>query len=178
MANRDLWVFGYGSLMWHPGFPHREARPALLRGYHRVFNVCSTRAWGSPEAPGLVASLLPGGSCRGRAFRVVRADQEQVLDYLALREQSYLRREVRLELGAGVVTGVTHVADRSHPRFLVSLHPERAARLVHQGVGEKGTSRDYLTNTLDQLDQLGLSAGPLHALLRRVAALDGERRRA
>ncbi len=174
MANRDLWVFGYGSLMWHPGFAHREARPALLRGYHRVFNVYSTRAWGSPEAPGLVASLLPGGSCRGRAFRVARADREQVLDYLALREQSYLRREVRLELGDGVVTGVTHVADRSHPRFLVSLHPERAARLVHQGVGEKGTSRDYLTNTLDQLDQLGLSAGPLHALLGRVAALDGE----
>jgi len=173
-TNHDLWVFGYGSLMWHPGFPHSESQAALLRGYHRAFNVSSVRAWGSPEAPGLVASLLPGGSCRGRAFRVAAGDREQVLEYLAWRERAYLRRQVRLELETGRVAAVTHVANPGHPRFIASLEPEQAARLVRQGVGDKGSSRDYLANTVDHLEQLGLGDGAMHTLLRLVAALDGE----
>jgi cation transport protein ChaC len=173
-TNHDLWVFGYGSLMWDPGFAHSESRSALLRGYHRVFKLSSTRSWGSPEAPGLVASLLPGGSCRGRAFRVAPGDREQVLDYLAWRERAYLRRQVRLGLDAGEVAAVTHVADPSHPRFLGALAPEQAARLIRQGVGDKGSSRDYLANTVDHLEQLGLRDGALHDLLGLVKALDGE----
>jgi len=171
-TNHDLWVFGYGSLMWDPGFPHAESRPALLRGYRRAFNVSSVRAWGSPEAPGLVASLLPGGSCRGRAFRVAAGDREQVLDYLAWRERAYMRRQVRLELDAGKVAAVTHVANPGHPRFLAALEPDQAARLVRQGVGDKGSSRDYLANTVEHLERLGLRDGPLHALLGLVEALD------
>ncbi len=173
-TNHDLWVFGYGSLMWDPGVPHAESQAALLRGYHRSFSLASTRAWGSPEAPGLVASLLPGGSCRGRAFRVASGDREQVLEYLAWRERAYLRRQVHLELEAGRVAAVAHVADPNHPRFIASLEPEQAARLVRQGVGDKGSSRDYLANTVDHLEYMGQNDSPAHALLRLVAALDGD----
>lgn len=173
-SKRDLWVFGYGSLMWDPGFAHDESQWALLRGYYRVFKLVSTRSWGSPEAPGLVASLLHGGACRGRAFRVARADRKQVLDYLARRERAYARREVRLELEGRVVTAVTHVANHTHPRFIASLAPWQMARLVRQGVGDKGSSRDYLVRTVDHLERLGQSHGATHDLLRRVVALDGE----
>jgi cation transport protein ChaC len=172
VANHDFWVFGYGSLMWDPGFPHREARTALVRGYHREFIVYSYRAWGSPDKPGLVASLAPGGSCRGRAYRVAAAARGRVLDYLDRREQAYERRQVRLELDHGVIGALAYVATPDHPRFAGRLAPERAARLIHQGVGEKGSSRAYLTNTVRYLDDVGIGDSALHALLALVEALD------
>src|SRR3546814_18016785 len=77
-----FWVFGYGSLMWHPGFPHVEVRPARLRGLHRSFCVYSHRYRGTPEAPGLVLGLDRGGSCHGMAFRVPAGEGEETVDYL------------------------------------------------------------------------------------------------
>ena len=67
---KDLWVFAYGSLTWDPGFPFEEARPALLRGYHRAFCLYSTHYRGTPERPGLVLGLDRGGACRGIAYRI------------------------------------------------------------------------------------------------------------
>ena len=160
MADHDLWVFGYGSLMWAPGFPHLEVRPALLRGYHRAFSMYSTIAWGSPERPGLVLALIRGGSCRGRAFRVAAAEREEVLAYLDKRERVYLRRMVPLDLGTVVISAVTYVADESHPNFAGKLPHDRAARLIRQGVGAKGSSRDYLANTVRHLDGLGVECPP------------------
>src|SRR5215469_4449876 len=72
-SGRDLWIFGYGSLMWNPGFPHAEAQPALLHGFHRAFCVYSSRYRGTPERPGLVLGLDRGGACKGVAFRVPSA---------------------------------------------------------------------------------------------------------
>ena len=79
---KDLWVFAYGSLIWDPGFPFEEARPALLRGYHRAFCLYSTRYRGTPERPGLVLGLDRGGACRGVAFRVPGRHAAEVLRYL------------------------------------------------------------------------------------------------
>ena len=82
----DFWVFGYGSLMWHPGFPHVEVCAALLNGYHRRFCVYSHRYRGTPERPGLVLGLDRGGSCRGLAYRVPAAEGAAAMDYLYERE--------------------------------------------------------------------------------------------
>lgn len=173
MPGDDLWVFGYGSLMWEPGFPHRESRPALLRGYHRAFALYSRRAWGSRERPGLVAALLPGGSCRGHAFRLAPSEHEEVLAYLDRREGAYERRVVPVELAGARVRAATYVVDRSHDGFAGTLAPAEAARLIHQGVGFRGSSREYLANTVRHLDAFGIRGTPLHDLLARVEALDG-----
>ena len=85
-ARQDIWVFGYGSLMWRPNFPHRDFQPALLRGYHRALCVYSNRYRGTDECPGLVLGLDRGGSCRGRAMRVAGSDVDAVIAYLDRRE--------------------------------------------------------------------------------------------
>ncbi len=82
----DIWVFGYGSLMWNPGFPHVEVRPATLRGYHRAFCLYSEHYRGTPERRGLVLGLDRGGSCVGRAFRVAADEADAAMDYLIKRE--------------------------------------------------------------------------------------------
>ena len=170
----DLWVFGYGSLMWDPGFPHLEATPALLRGYHRAFSVYSTINWGSPQRPGLVLALVRGGSCRGRAFRVAAAERAAALDYLDRREAVYLRRQVPVAVDGGTIGAVTYVADEGHPSFAGRLRPEDAARLIRQGAGAKGTARDYLENTIRHLDESGVTGTALHRLSRLVETLDGD----
>ncbi len=83
---RDLWVFGYGSLIWNPGFPHLEVRRGRLHGYHRGFCVYSHVYRGTPERPGLVFGLDRGGSCEGLVYRVPAAEAEETLDYLYRRE--------------------------------------------------------------------------------------------
>ena len=88
LPKRDapFWVFAYGSLMWRPGFPHADSRPAVLHGYHRALCVYSTRYRGTPERPGLVLGLDRGGSCRGRVRRVSGEDAGHVRAYLTERE--------------------------------------------------------------------------------------------
>ena len=172
----DLWVFGYGSLMWDPGFAHLAVEPALLRGYHRAFCVYSTINWGSPERPGLVVALMRGGSCRGRAFRVAAAEAEAALAYLDEREAAYLRRLVPLTVERGVVRAVAYVADESHPNFAGRPRPETAARLIRQGAGAKGTARDYLENTIRHLDRFGVTDTATRRLLRLVEGPDTTKR--
>lgn len=174
MRDDDLWVFGYGSLMWDPGFTPSAAVPALLKGYHRAFALYSVRSWGSPEHPGLVLALLPGGSCRGRAFRVPAPERRGVLGYLDERENAYVRREVPVRHDGGTVRAVAYVADADHHRFAGKLEARHAARLIRQGVGEKGASRDYLANTVRHLEDLGIDDTALHALLELSDALDGD----
>lgn len=165
--NRDLWVFGYGSLMWRPDFPFREAAPALLRGYHRAFCIYSFHYRGSPERPGLVLGLDRGGACRGRAFRVAKADVAAVCDYLHAREMVtgvYVPRMVGIEVGGRRVLAATYLADRSHPQYARKLTPQQTLRYILQGVGVSGSNLDYLESTVAHLDELGIADGPLHEL--------------
>lgn len=164
----DLWIFGYGSLMWRPGFPHSAREPGLLYGYHRALCMYSYRHRGTRAQPGLVLGLDHGGSCRGMAYRVEPANAEAVLDYLWDREMvsyTYLPRTVRVRLGQGIVPCRTFVVDRSSPQYAAGLAPEAAADIVRKAGGEGGENREYLENTVRHLDALGIADGPLHRLL-------------
>ncbi len=167
----DFWVFGYGSLMWHPGFPHIEVRPALLRGFHRRFCIYSHRYRGTPERPGLVLGLDRGGSCRGLAFRVPSGEGEGVLDYLYEREMItgvYRPMWLKVKTPPGRVTAASFVVDRGHVQYTGRLTLEETAELIVQGQGERGACGDYLANTVRHLEGLGLGAGSLKRLLRLV----------
>jgi glutathione-specific gamma-glutamylcyclotransferase len=169
----DFWVFAYGSLMWRPGFDFLEARPALLRGYHRAFCIASTHYRGSAERPGLVLGLDRGGACRGRVYRIAAEKAAPVARYLHEREMVtgvYDPRWVRVATAAGVLTAVTYVADRAHPQYAGKLPAERIIGMIRRGVGTAGSNIDYLANTVRHLDELGIADGPLHRLLRQVKA--------
>lgn len=171
-ADGDFWVFAYGSLMWRPGFAHKEERPALVRGYHRAACILSVRYRGTPELPGLVVGLDRGGSCRGRAYLVDAADRADVIDYLDRRELAtgvYLRRNLQCELDDGRrVLAYGYVADPTHVQYAGRYTTEEKVRVIRQGVGWEGRSRDYIANTIAQMEAMGIHDGQLHALLRIV----------
>ncbi len=170
-----LWVFGYGSLMWNPGFPVVERRVATLAGYHRALCVYSHVHRGTPERPGLVLGLDRGGACRGVAFRVAATDATETIAYLRAREQVtavYLERHVTVRPdGLPPVRAVTYIVDRSHPQYAGRLPDEALLRLVRGAVGKSGKNPDYVTATQAHLVELGVH----DAVLARLAGalLDG-----
>ncbi|MBP0446353.1 gamma-glutamylcyclotransferase [Roseomonas sp. SSH11] len=171
-ADGCLYVFGYGSLIWKPGFAFESVHPALLRGFHRRFCILSHRYRGTPEVPGLVLGLDRGGACRGVAFRVAAGAAAEVLAYLDEREMSggvYHRRllPVRLLDGGGTRQAVTFVADRRARSYCGALPPDAAAAAIARGHGVMGPNRDYLLNTVAHLRALGVR----DAGLDRIAAL-------
>ena len=176
-ARGDLWVFGYGSLMWDPGFAHVAAERATVFGFHRAFCMYSQRHRGTAARPGLVLALDRGGSCHGMAYRVTRGRAQDVLDYLWDREialYGYQPQQVRVRLPDGeAVAGATFVADRGHSSYAGRLAPEELARIIRGAHGGRGSNRDYLANTVRHLAEFGITDGPIHALLRRVDTLDG-----
>lgn len=170
-AQGDLWVFGYGSLMWNPGFEFVAAERAVLHGYHRAFCMYSERHRGTSERPGLVLALDRGGSCRGVAYRVRRAAAADVLAYLWHREMpryAYLPRRLRVTFRAESAISVTFIADRTRPNYAGRLTPEQAAPIIARAVGERGSNRDYLASTVRHLDALDIPAGRIHEILRLV----------
>ncbi|MEM7224856.1 MAG: gamma-glutamylcyclotransferase [Pseudomonadota bacterium] len=173
----DFWVFGYGSLMWHPGFPHVEVRVARLHGYHRRFCITSHRYRGTPDCPGLVLGLDRGGSCGGLVYRVPAAEGAEVMDYLWEREMVtgvYIPSWLKVATEHGPVNAATFVVDRTHEQYCGRLSLEETARMVEQGRGDRGACLDYLTNTVHHLESLGVGAGQLKQLLRAVKARPGD----
>lgn len=170
----DLWVFGYGSLMWRPGFPFVERVPALLHGWHRDLCVTSIRYRGTPQAPGLVMGLQRGGSCRGLAYRVAAADRLAAVDTLDARElatRAYRTRFLAVALADGRrVSAYGYVTDPDHAQYAGRLSRAERVALVLQGHGAEGPCRDYLANTVAHLDALGIRDGLMHALLAAVDA--------
>lgn len=163
----DLWIFGYGSLMWRPGFDHLESRPARLFGYHRSFCVYSWHHRGSEESPGLVLGLDRGGSCIGRAYRVAPDMARSVVQYLDDREMVtavYQPISIQIHTSSGPVIARSYIADRSHPQYAGKLPFDRQAEIIRQGVGLSGINTDYLASTVEHLDTLGIKDGPLHSV--------------
>ena len=155
----DIWVFGYGSLMWNPDFPFLCASKALLRGYHRTLCVYSTRYRGTPERPGLVLGLDRGGSCRGMAFRIAADQAAPVLTHLWTREmgnRTYHPKWLQVSLPGEKVRALAFVADRTHCNYAAGLSGEQSARLILGAVGGRGPNVDYLRNTVAHLDELGM----------------------
>jgi cation transport protein ChaC len=167
----DFWLFAYGSLMWRPGFDFAEARPALLKGYHRAFCIDSTHYRGCAERPGLVLGLDRGGACRGRVFRIAAVQATVVCRYLHEREMVtgvYEPRWVPVATPEGPLTAATYVADRNHRHYAGKLPPEEIVARIRQGMGIAGSNIEYLANTVCHLDELGIADGPLHRLLRQL----------
>lgn len=171
------WVFGYGSLMWNPGFAHIDRKAAGLVGYHRAFCIYSHHYRGTPERPGLVLGLDAGGRCDGVAFRIEAAARDGVIAYLNEREltgYAYRPAVVDLALEDGrLVSAYTFVTDPGHPQYAGDLGPERSAEMIMSAAGNSGLNRDYLMNTLDQLEAHGFREPALHDLLARVRHLTG-----
>jgi cation transport protein ChaC len=176
-ADTDLWVFGYGSLMWKPGFPFRERVEARLIGAHRSLCVYSFVHRGTPERPGLVLGLDQGGTCRGVAFCVDAKDREETVAYLRAREQVTMvyRETYRTVWLAGDpqrrVRALCYIADRSHPQYAGRLTLDQQAHLVRQGHGIGGPNRDYVIETVKALEALGYRESALHLLAERLRGL-------
>jgi cation transport protein ChaC len=170
-GERGFWVFGYGSLMWRPGFPFEESRLAKVRGYHRALCVYSHVHRGTPERPGLVLGLDRGGSCKGIAFRVRENLIDETIAYLRAREQvTMVYKEVflRASLGDGrIVTAMTYAADRSHSQYAGALGLPDLEKFVEQGTGVSGANPEYVVNTYEHMTGLGISDAKLAALTRK-----------
>ena len=156
----EFWVFGYGSLMWNPGFEFEERQAAHLFGFRRSLCVRSWVHRGTEERPGLVLGLDRGGSCRGVAFRVALEKQEVVVDYLRERElvtHVYKERTLPATLGDGRrVTTLAYICDRAHHQFAGALSIEEAAGTVSTAIGKSGHNMDYVRNTLAHLREMGI----------------------
>jgi glutathione-specific gamma-glutamylcyclotransferase len=179
-ASEDLWVFGYGSLMWRPGFDFVERVPARLIGLHRALCVYSFVHRGTPEQPGLVLGLDRGGMCRGIAFRVAAAAREKTIAYLRAREQVttvYLEAMRRIELEENArrqVQALCFIVDRSHVQYAGRLTLAERLHHVRQGHGRSGPNREYVLDAVRSLEALGYRETELHLLAERLnAAVSG-----
>jgi glutathione-specific gamma-glutamylcyclotransferase len=168
-AMPNCWVFGYGSLIWNPGFDFVRSETALLRGAHRSLSVYSHRHRGTPQRPGLVFGLSRGGSCRGVAFEVHSARWDGVFAYLQAREQDrgvYREawRNVVLESGA-TVRALTYLVNAQHPQFAGRLDLRRQLELIRGSTGESGANTEYVRKTAQHLLSLGIRDGALLAIV-------------
>jgi cation transport protein ChaC len=163
-------VFGYGSLMWRPGFEFIEQAPARLIGEHRALCVYSFVHRGTPEKPGLVLGLDRGGACRGTAFRVAESDRAATVAYLRAREQvtsvyREVMRSVWLENEARQrVSALAYVVDRGHVQYAGRLSLAEQLRHVLQGHGQSGVNRDYVLATVKAIEAEGFRDHQLHRL--------------
>jgi cation transport protein ChaC len=168
----ELWVFGYGSLMWRPGFAFAERVPATLGGRRRAFCIYSVHHRGTYERPGLVLGLAPGGSTRGMAYRIAPADWADVYAYLIEREQpteTYIeaRRRVRLADGRWV-EAMVFLSDVQHPQWAGALSLERQAELIAGATGLSGRNVDYLRDLVEHLAEEGIHDRGMERLLEMV----------
>jgi glutathione-specific gamma-glutamylcyclotransferase len=166
----DLWVFGYGSLMWRPGFDYIERVPARLIGEHRALCVYSFVHRGTPEKPGLVLGLDRGGACRGIAFRVAEKHRAATIAYLREREQvTSVYREVMRSVwpeneARQRVSALAYVVDRGHVQYAGRLSLAEQLRHVRQGHGQSGVNREYVLSTVAAIEAEGFRDKQLHQL--------------
>lgn len=168
----DFWVFGYGSLLWHPGFAHVETRRARLHGYRRALCIRSFVHRGTPQRPGLVLGLDRGGSCVGLAFRVPDELRAEALTYLRERElvtNVYLERMLPVRIGSAFVSALCYVADRTHEQYAGGLREDEAAEIVAGASGKSGVNVEYLHNTIAHLAALGIRDRWLEGVASRIS---------
>lgn len=177
---RPLWVFGYASLLWNPGFPVAEERRAVLHGYHRSFCMWSVTHRGSHDAPGLVLALdkAEGHTCTGLAFRVPEDEADAAIGYLRERElvtSAYRETPVALALEDGsAVTAIAYVIDPDHAQYVRTLSLEEQAQIIARSRGGRGPNTEYLWNTFAHLDEMGITDPDLAWLDARVREITRE----
>lgn len=177
MSHQD-WIFGYGSLMWRPGFPYLEAQRAHVTGYRRCFCVYSIHHRGTRARPGLVLGLDRGGACTGMAFRIAPQEADSVRAYLRAREQVegvYRSVHVPIELveERREVMALAFVVERSHLHYARRLPVASQARIIASAAGISGANTDYLVNTLAHLSAMNLRERELERVLAVVGAFAG-----
>jgi cation transport protein ChaC len=170
----ELWVFGYGSLMWNPAIHVDESLPGIVEGYRRSFAMRLMFGRGMPDNPGLMLCLVPGGSCHGIAHRVAPEHVDSESKILWMREMlsgAYIPTWVDVDLGARRVRAVTFVINTAHPRYLPDLDVDEKARRIAKAEGHLGTNRDYLFRTVAALESAGSRDAYIEDIHARVRAL-------
>lgn len=167
----DIWIFGYGSLIWKADFPFLERRRAFIEGWERRFWQGSHDHRGTPEAPGRVVTLIPveGAVCHGMAYRI----DEATLAPLDHREKNgYLREITPLHFAdGGKAQGLVYMATDDNPAFLGPAPLEAMARHIHEAVGPSGPNRDYLINLAQALRELNVEDAHIFALEAQLGRL-------
>ncbi|MEL6967057.1 MAG: gamma-glutamylcyclotransferase [Pseudomonadota bacterium] len=163
-----MWVFGYGSLMWRPGFEYEAVHPALMQGVHRQPCVYSHVHRGTRERPGIVLGLDRGGACRGLAFQIQEDRWDETLDYLRGRElvtNVYLeaKRHARLDDGRRVLC-TTYIVDTAHEQYAGRLSHDALLQQVRGAVGQSGPNEAYVIETANKLKAMGVRDRRLEAL--------------
>jgi len=171
---REHWVFGYGSLMWRPGFPYLERSGATLHGRRRAFCIYSVHHRGTHARKGLVLGLAPGGAVRGAAYRVADADWPATFAYLMEREQpteTYVEARVAVQLAGGRrIEALTFLSDTTHAQWAGPLSLERQAELIAGAAGLSGRNVDYLADLVAHLREEGIRDRAMETLLAMVEA--------
>jgi glutathione-specific gamma-glutamylcyclotransferase len=178
--NQEFWVFGYGSLMWRPGFAYDDVKRAQAIGYARSFCIYSTHHRGSHERPGLVLGLDRGGMCAGRAYRVPQSERARVVAYLRAREQvNGVYRECWVPIWLDdlhrQVLALTYIAERAHPSYAGRLPFQHQVRLIRAAQGKSGANVDYLVSTARHLIELGVRDRHLERLVNAIGGLFARR---
>ncbi|HBT33623.1 MAG TPA: gamma-glutamylcyclotransferase [Pusillimonas sp.] len=169
--HQDLWVFGYGSLVWRPNFHYLERRPAVLRGYHRSLCLWSRINRGTPERPGLVFGLDNGGSCKGMVYRVGSNQIPETLDELWKREMpsaAYIPRHLPCQTPHGPTPALVFVVDRQKDGYVRNLTHEQLMNIIHNAHGTYGPCIEYVLETAQALTDHGIHDARLNALVRQL----------
>lgn len=172
----DVWLFGYGSLMWNPAFHFAERRTCRLHGFHRRYCLWSAGGRGSVRQPGLTLALDRGGSCHGIAFRIAADQVQEELDVVWSREmggRSYRAQWVNVRSDDGPLRALTFTINRDHPRYVKTMSHDNAVAYLATSTGPLGSCAEYLTNTVSHLDELGIVDSQMHTLLDGVRSFTG-----
>ncbi len=151
---RDIWIFGYGSLIWRPEFDFTDRRAALLHGYHRALCLWSRVNRGTPERPGLVFGLDAGGSCRGVTFRIDSSEAPGIMEALWRREMpsgAYIPRWLTCRTDNGPITALAFTMNRNTDAYVRDLPLEHLVNIVRNAHGSYGPCIDYVLETADAL---------------------------
>jgi cation transport protein ChaC len=171
-GSRDLWVFGYASLIWRPEFDAAEHRPALVRGWHRALRMRSRVNRGTPQQPGLVFALLPGGACRGMVYRLRRENADAELERLWAREMPtgvYDARLLPCRTLQGDVPALAFTLSRRSESYIGHLGDEQLLHILRHACGRYGTTLDYVALTAHALREHGVRDREIERLMRLAA---------
>ena len=168
---RDIWIYGYGSLIWRPEFDYVERRHALLHGYHRALCLWSRVNRGTPEKPGLVFGLDAGGSCRGVAFRIKGERTPEIMEALWRREMpsgAYIPRWLNCRTQEGSIIALAFTMNRNTDAYVRGLPREHLLHIVRNAHGSYGPCIDYVLETADALMRHDIVDKRLSALARSL----------
>ena len=173
----DLWVFGYGSLMWNPALHVTESRKAFVPGYQRSFSLSLIIGRAMPDAPGLMLAIEPGAGMTGVVHRIDADAVEAETQVLWMREMmsgAYTPAWVLAETDNGPVEAITFVINKAHARYAGDLPLEEQAARIARAEGQAGNNRDYLYRCRRELCSMGVADPYVERLFSAVCSITGE----